>query len=765
MRRDQSTPARDPSWSMALEFGRILTVVGLLAWATSSALAWQQNAPDDPSGGEVLTRGPVHEAFAEPVVFDPQAALVVPKAPPEAIEEQPPEDRPEGADVQWIPGYWSWDDERNEFLWISGLWRDVPPGRQWVPGYWSQVQGGYQWNSGFWADANQPDAANVEGASGANLYTYLPQPPTTLEVGPNSPQPGAGYFWTPGCWMWNSGRYAWRPGYWVQARPNWIWVPPCYYPTPCGYVYVQGYWDYPVARRGVLFAPVAFTPAVIARPQFVYTPAVVIPPNALVANLFCRPRYRHYYFGDYYSVASYGASTSVSITVGRSPEYIPWFAMQQTRYGYDPIYANVAAINIVNDPGWSTRVREVYVERVNRVDLRPPRTWAAARTRINNNNNVNIIQKNKTVVNNVTNVTNVTNITNITNNNVAIAAPLKQVVNNNITNTRFVKVEGDRRVEIDRRQREVRQFRDERARSEREARPANVAQRPGGNPNANPNAGNGGPPAEARVLKMSRSPITAAQRLDRPRGDRDGDGERDRPDRPQTKGERPAAKAERPDPRPDRPAVKGERPAPKAERPDPRPERPAGKAERPDPRPDRPQPKAERPQPKMEQRERERERERERIRDRMPPPPPVPSPNQGQPKGQRPRLEGDRPVPKADRPQMKADRPQPKAERPAPRAERPQPVPIPGPERERPQPKAMPNPRPQPGPRPETLPPPPPRGGGQGPGQGQNRGNPDRPKSNGNGNGQGKGNKEGKGDGSSGENARQARREGGGRRG
>ena len=49
---------------------------------------------------------------------------------------------PQGADVEWIPGYWAWDDERNDYLWISGIWRDIPPGRQWVPGYWSQVDGG-----------------------------------------------------------------------------------------------------------------------------------------------------------------------------------------------------------------------------------------------------------------------------------------------------------------------------------------------------------------------------------------------------------------------------------------------------------------------------------------------------------------------------------------------------------------------------------------------------------------------------------------------
>ena len=58
-------------------------------------------------GVEVLTRGPVHEAFAETVTFDPEPGIVVAKAPPAAIEELPPDQRPEGANVAWIPGYWA----------------------------------------------------------------------------------------------------------------------------------------------------------------------------------------------------------------------------------------------------------------------------------------------------------------------------------------------------------------------------------------------------------------------------------------------------------------------------------------------------------------------------------------------------------------------------------------------------------------------------------------------------------------------------------
>src|SRR5438093_9202795 len=105
-----------------------LAAVAAITCGNRPAIAWQDPVPDDGSGMQVLTQGPVHEAFAEPVVYDPRPGPVIPKQPPAPIEEMPPEQKPEGDDVQWVPGYWAWDDSRNDFLWISGIWRAVPPG-------------------------------------------------------------------------------------------------------------------------------------------------------------------------------------------------------------------------------------------------------------------------------------------------------------------------------------------------------------------------------------------------------------------------------------------------------------------------------------------------------------------------------------------------------------------------------------------------------------------------------------------------------------
>ena len=301
---------------------------------------------------QVLTRGPVHEAFAETVTFDPEPGLVVPKAPPAAIEELPPDQKPEGANVAWIPGYWGWDDERKDFLWVSGVWRDLPPGRQWMPGYWGRSAQGSQWTSGYWADAKVREVA------------YLSEPPATVEAGPNIAAPSADSTWLPGCWIWHQSRYAWRPGFWATVQPDWDWIPAHYVYAPRGYVFVDGYWDYSVGRRGVLFAPVYFDTGVYTRPGFSYSPATVIDLGVFANHLFLRPQYQHYYFGDYYA-ANYQAAG-----------FYPSYSYNSGRYGYDPIYAHERWQHR-QDGQWEGRVAADFQNRRNHEDARPPRTWAA----------------------------------------------------------------------------------------------------------------------------------------------------------------------------------------------------------------------------------------------------------------------------------------------------------------------------------------------------------------------------------------------------
>ena len=145
--------------------------------------------PDQDQSVQVQTRGPVHEAFAAPVSHDPKPGLVTAKEPPAAVEEMPPDQKPAGQNVQWIPGYWSWDQSRNDYLWISGVWREPPPGRQWVPGYWHQVDGGFQWVPGAWVPVSQP-ASGAQGQARAGISGGL-CPGTAGEPGNGTERPRA----------------------------------------------------------------------------------------------------------------------------------------------------------------------------------------------------------------------------------------------------------------------------------------------------------------------------------------------------------------------------------------------------------------------------------------------------------------------------------------------------------------------------------------------------------------------------------------------
>ena len=333
------------------KFGMAATQTVLIGLGIAIASGQAVNSRVDDQNAQVLTCGPVHEAFAGIVNYNPEPGVIVHKAPPKMIEESPPEIRPAGENINWIPGYWGWDDERSDYLWISGTWRALPPGRQWTTGYWGPAGQGHQWVSGYWANSSVQEV------------TYLPRPPQTVEVGPNVAAPSSDHGWTPGSWMWQQERYAWRPGYWAQGRSNWDWIPANYVWTPRGYVFVDGYWDYSFHRRGVLYAPIHFQPGYYSQHGYSYSPSVAIELVALMEHLFLRPNYHHYYFGDYYDRRY------------RNSGYYSPYAYQISRYGYDPVYSSRRWTHR-QDQDWERRYEASYDYRRDHESARPPRTWA-----------------------------------------------------------------------------------------------------------------------------------------------------------------------------------------------------------------------------------------------------------------------------------------------------------------------------------------------------------------------------------------------------
>lgn len=324
---------------------------------------------------DVLTHGPLHEAFAAPVANDPEPGEVVQQPPPEPIDELPPEVQPDGRNVQWIPGYWAWDDVDKRYIWISGVWRDVPPGREWVPGYWTQDAGGHRWVSGYWGvvpPSGAQVAQEVYDATRAAEALVAP-PPQSLEVGPTSPPPSDQHFWIPGAWIAGDAGYRWRPGYWYNYVPNWVWVPDQYVWTPAGCVFVPGYWDYTLAARGLCFAPVYFNRFVYTRPNYVYRPYCALDIANVALHLFVHPRYPFYCYGNYYGAtfASFGYRPWFQLALGFGRGYHP-------RY-YDPLLTYYNTHFHRHGIGYVDRLRGWHAYYDRHLDQRPPLTFARQR--------------------------------------------------------------------------------------------------------------------------------------------------------------------------------------------------------------------------------------------------------------------------------------------------------------------------------------------------------------------------------------------------
>ncbi len=312
-----------------------------------------QQPPFDDGGVETLTRGPLHEAFAEPIVSDPVPGLIVQREPPADINEMPPEFRPEGDDAIWISGYWGWDEEREDFIWVSGVYRIPPEGRQWVPGYWLPVENGWQWVQGMWVE----DIAET--------IVYLPPPPASLEIGPSSPSPSIDSFYIPGNWSQSSSSgYVWNAGYWHPLQADFIWVPAHTVWTPRGCIFINGYWDRRLPLRGLCFAPVMIPRATYSRPGWYLRPNIVLNAQVVLHNLFVQPLYNHYLFGDYYG-----------LPLGNRNVY-PAYLYHQRRGSFDPLISFYSAYNARQGQDMMRWYGNQYAELSRNPAKRPPQQWS-----------------------------------------------------------------------------------------------------------------------------------------------------------------------------------------------------------------------------------------------------------------------------------------------------------------------------------------------------------------------------------------------------
>jgi hypothetical protein len=308
-----------------LAFG-VLTV-----FALASSIMAQDPAPAVRSAIEVQTRGPVHEAYAQPFNSNVDPGAVIPREPPAPIPEIQPEQKPDTENSQWIPGYWSWDPVRQDFVWVSGVYRVAPQGRKYVAGYWAHTDEGWRWVPSYWTS----DQKNL---------AYTPPPPASLDNGPSMPAPDSDSMYIPGSWVYRDERFAWRPGYYAAEQAGRVWTPPSYVWTPNGYAYVDGYWDYPMESRGTMFAPVYFANPLA--PGQAYQPSYVVNAPSLLDSGFVLGN--NFYFGNYYNPAYAGLG------------FRPWYAGNGR---YDPLFSYYGWQNNRNNPNWLAGVQQTYANR------------------------------------------------------------------------------------------------------------------------------------------------------------------------------------------------------------------------------------------------------------------------------------------------------------------------------------------------------------------------------------------------------------------
>ena len=86
-----------------------------------SAISLDALDPVPEESYEVQTSGPIHEGFAVPLTVEVSQSIAVRTQPPEPIKEVPPAERPQGKNMVWIPGYYAWDEDRNDYIWLSGF--------------------------------------------------------------------------------------------------------------------------------------------------------------------------------------------------------------------------------------------------------------------------------------------------------------------------------------------------------------------------------------------------------------------------------------------------------------------------------------------------------------------------------------------------------------------------------------------------------------------------------------------------------------------
>lgn len=149
MKTNSSAPSRS-----ATSLGRatlLCSALGLLAGCSTQpeSRVLSEPPPPAPTSTVTTTSSPVM-VTQQPNVSNAQAStIIVTQAPPQ--RQDVPMARPERPSAQhvWVEGYWTWRNERYE--WMAGHWALPPsPSARWVAPRWEREGNGYRFYEGYW---------------------------------------------------------------------------------------------------------------------------------------------------------------------------------------------------------------------------------------------------------------------------------------------------------------------------------------------------------------------------------------------------------------------------------------------------------------------------------------------------------------------------------------------------------------------------------------------------------------------------------------
>jgi WXXGXW repeat (2 copies) len=182
-----------------------------------------------------------HDALQTAQPPRPADRAHAPEQPPAPIAERPAGARPQRR-AEWVPGYWDWDPERAEFVWMGGVWQVPPPSTIWVSSRWMRDGDGWYRRPGFWSRRRGAIAVAPADSDGSPPAWQTTGPPVGHPADKVTAAPGPDYFFIPGHYAPNGQQLVWKPGFWTRAHAGWDWIPAHWVRRPSGWEFRSGHW-------------------------------------------------------------------------------------------------------------------------------------------------------------------------------------------------------------------------------------------------------------------------------------------------------------------------------------------------------------------------------------------------------------------------------------------------------------------------------------------------------------------------------------------